>query len=214
MTTSMIRVKTSASLRRAAAVCVVAGLLGAGIGVFLIAYPGQVPQDRYSYPVDTDGFTVVQIMLFVQHLGLVAGLLALRPAGVLGVGRVVRAGWIVAVVGMLLLAVTELIGISAADATYPSSRTDPLDALYATSSYLIAVGLVATGVGIVRAGHWSGWRRWVVLATGVYVFVPMTPALIGPFIVARVAIGVWMLLFAAIGWALLTEGHREEVVRG
>jgi hypothetical protein len=45
-----------------------------------------------------------------------------------------------------------------------------------------------------------------VLVTGVYVFVPLTPALLGPFVLARLAITGWMLLFAALGWVLLRSG--------
>lgn len=212
MTTHTLPTAPMSTVRPAGSVCLAAGVLGAAVGVLLSVYPGQVPEDAYSYPLATGGFTVVQVMLFLQHLGLVAGLLALRSLGVLGDGRAGRAGWAVAVFGMLLLAVTELYGITAADVTYPSSRTDPLDALYAVSSILIAVGLIAAGVAVARSSVWSGWRRWIVLATGVYVLVPMMPALMGPFVVARLAISGWMLLFAALGWALL-QGRADEVDR-
>ena len=40
------------------------------------------------------------------------------------------------------------------------------------------------------------------LALGVWVFVPMTPAIMAGFMPARLAITGWMLLFAALGWAL------------
>jgi hypothetical protein len=44
------------------------------------------------------------------------------------------------------------------------------------------------------------------MATGAYVFAPMGPALVGPFVLARLAIGGWMLLFAALGWVLVRSG--------
>ena len=60
-----------------------------------------------------------------------------------------------------------------------------------------------------RAHAWEGWRRGVVLALGVWVFVPMFPALIvTPTDGARLAIGGWMLLFAALGVALLSPVRR------
>jgi hypothetical protein len=40
------------------------------------------------------------------------------------------------------------------------------------------------------------------VAACIFVFVPMMPALVGPFILARLAITVWILLFAALGYAL------------
>ncbi|TDE03079.1 hypothetical protein [Jiangella asiatica] len=210
MTINAIRTVPAVAVRRAGLICLAAGMLGSAVGIFLIMYPGQVPEDTYSYPLPTGGFAVVQIVLFAQHLGLAVGLLALRSTGVLGVGRAGRWGWGVAVFAMLVLAATELYGISAADAAYPSSRTAPLDALYAISSTLIAVGLIAAGVAVARAGVWSGWRRWIVLATGAYVLVPMMPALMAPFVVARLAIGVWMLLFAALGLALIQDQGAEK----
>jgi hypothetical protein len=42
----------------------------------------------------------------------------------------------------------------------------------------------------------------VPLALGVYVFVPLLPAIFGPMVLGRIAIGVWMLLFGALGVAL------------
>ncbi len=48
----------------------------------------------------------------------------------------------------------------------------------------------------------------MVLVAGVFVFVPMMPALMGPFVLARLAITAWMLLFAALGYALWKVGER------
>lgn len=74
------------------------------------------------------------------------------------------------------------------------------------------------GVAALRARRWSGWRRWLLLVLGVYVIVPLTPAILGPFVIARLTIGLWMLLFAALGWALLNPGptgrarRRDDVI--
>ena len=102
----------------------------------------------------------------------------------------------------------NLLAISAANAAYPSPRTDVLDALYGVSSVLIGIGMVVAGLAVLRAGRWTGWRRALVLVTGGYVFVPMMPARLGPFVLARLAITGWMLLFAALGWALLRSEER------
>jgi len=37
---------------------------------------------------------------------------------------------------------------------------------------------------------------------GVYVFVPLTPAIMGTFTAGRLGIGGWMLLFAVLGFGL------------
>lgn len=68
----------------------------------------------------------------------------------------------------------------------------------------MGVGLCVTGSSMWRARSWDGWRRGVVLALGIWVFVPMFPALaLTPTDGARLAIGGWMLLFTALGAALL-----------
>lgn len=179
-----------------------AGLLGAASGVFLAVYPGQVPQDMFSYPLTPGGFAVIQVWFFVQHLGLLAGLLALARAQAMTPGPSARWGNGLEAWGMALLAVTELIAITARDSTTRGDGTGLLNALYGISTIAIGVGLVLAGIAIRREGRWTGWRGLVVLVAGIFVFVPMTPALMGPFIGARLAITAWMLLFAALGYAV------------
>ena len=80
-----------------------------------------------------------------------------------------------------------------------------LGGLYGLTCTALGVGLVILGVSIARAETWTGWRRWVVLTMGTWVFVPMFPALVvTPTDGARWAIGGWMLLFVALGAALLS----------
>ena len=193
---------------RAGVVCLVAGILGAGSGIFLALYPGQVSEDMFSYPLTASGFAVIQIWFFVQHLGLLAGIAALARAETMAPGRNARWGTGLAASGMALLAVTELIAITARNSTYPGDGTGLLDTLYGVSSLAVGVGLILAGIAVRRRGRWTGWRGVVVLVAGVFVFVPMMPALMGPFILARLAITVWMLLFAALGYALWKADER------
>ena len=179
-----------------------AGILGAVSGIFLAVYPGQVSEDMFSYPLTAGGFTVIQIWFFVQHLGLLAGIAAFSRADSLAQGRSARWGTGLAVSGMALLAVTELIAITARNSTYPGDGTGLLDALYGVSTVAVGVGLILAGIAVRHRGRWTGWRGLVVLVTGIFVFVPMMPALMGRFVFARLAITVWMLLFAALGYAL------------
>ena len=193
---------------RAGAVCLAAGILGAVSGIFLAVYPAQVSADMFSYPLTAGGFTVIQVWFFVQHLGLLAGIAALARAAVMAPGRSARWGTWLAASGMALLAITELIAITARNSTYPGDGTGLLDVLYGVSSMAVGVGLILAGIAVRRRGRWTGWRGVVVLVAGIFVFVPMTPALMGPFILARLAITVWMLLFAALGYALWKADER------
>ncbi len=187
---------------RAGATCLAAGILGAASGSVLAVYPAQVTEEMFSYPLAAGGFTVIQIWFVIQHIGLLTGIAALARAEITARDWTGRWGAGLAASGMALLAVTELIAITARNSTYPGENTALLDALYGVSSVAVGVGLILAGISVRRRGRWTGWRGVVVLVAGIFVFVPMVPALMGPFVLARLAIAVWMLLFAALGYAL------------
>lgn len=190
--------------RIAAFLCLAAGILGFGSGALLALMDPAVTEDRFSYPLDAGGFAAIQVWFTIQHLGLVAGLIVLARAKVLPDTPSARWGWVAAVAGMLGLALTEVIAIAAADAAVDSDIANVLGGLYGLTCTATGVGLVLAGTSIWRHATWTGWRQGVVLALGVWVFVPMFPALVvTPTDGARWAIGGWMLLFAALGGALL-----------
>ena len=193
---------------RAGVVCLAAGILGAVSGILLVVYPAQVSDDMFSYPLTASGFTAIQIWFFVQHLGLLVGIAALSRADTMAQDGSARWGTGLAASGMALLAVTEMFAITARNSTYPGDGTGRLDVLYGVSSLAVGVGLILAGIAVRRRGRWTGWRGMVVLVAGIFVFVPMTPALLGPFVLARLAITVWMLLFAALGYALWKAEQR------
>lgn len=180
---------------------VVAGAVGAAGAAYLAFVSPVVADDHFSYPLSADGFAAIQGFFFVHHLVLAWGLYAVWRGGFAGTGRLARTGGWLSVLAMVLLAVQELVAISAADAAYPSDQTDVVEGIYGALSMLNGVALIVFGLAAVRAGRWGG--RWLLLVAGIYVFVPLTPAVFGPFVVARLAIGGWMLLFAALGWTLL-----------
>ena len=123
--------------------------------------------------------------------------------------RPARWGWAAAVVGMAGLTVTELVGDRRGGRGLDSGIGGALGGLYGVTCTAMGVGLLMAGVSMWRAHTWEGWRRGVVLALGVWVFVPMFPALaVTPTDGARLAIGGWMLLFAALGVALLSPVRR------
>lgn len=189
--------------------CLVAGVMGAAAAIFLILVDPVVDDGRYSYPLTPGGFTAIQVFFFVHHFGLLAGLYGLWRSGAAGMSRIGRWGTWGAIAGTALLTLTELVAISGAHSAYPSARTDLLDGLYGVASMLIGVTLLMAGVGVMRAGLWRDWRRSLPLLLGVYVFVPLTPAMFGPFILARLGIGGWMLGFAFLGWALVKAGRER-----
>lgn len=190
------------SIRRAGTICLWSGLLGAASGVYLSVVEPAVPDDRFSYPLAAGPFVAIQLWFAVQHLGLALGQEGLRWAEVFGDRRPARWGHVVGVAGMLLLAATEVVAVIAADAPLKGSRADLLNVLYGVSTFACGVGLVAVGIATVRQNVLTGWARWMPLALGAWVFVPMTPAIASGYLAARLSITGWMLLYAALGWAL------------
>jgi hypothetical protein len=143
----------------------------------------------------------------VHHFGLVLALVALAMSGALGKGRFARGGGWTAVIGMVALTLSELLAMR-----YPDWRNDTANAgLMGTddiSVSLIGLGMLAAGIGILRAGAWHGWRRWMPLAIGIATFTAVTPGIFGGFVIARLAIGSWLLLFATLGWSRYVESQR------
>jgi len=137
------------------------------------------------------------------HLGELAIFVALWLAGAVGTGLLARLGIGVGVLGALLLAIAEVITVSA-----PGTS----DTLFAVAPNLVGLGLVLAGIAVVRTGRWAGWRRWVTLALGVYAFAVLTPVLItsgGPPAYAAIAglLG-WQVLWVLIAVAVLVETER------
>ena len=137
------------------------------------------------------------------HLGELAIFVALGLSGAAGPGLLGKVGLGVGGLGSLLLAVAEVTTLSA----HATSET-----LFAIAPDLVGIGLVLTGIAVVRTGRWTGWRRWVTLALGVYVFAVLTPLIItagGPPAYAAVAglLG-WQVLWVLIAVAVLVETER------
>ena len=190
-------------------VTVAASLVGAACAVFIIVFPAQVPEERYSYPFDAATYTATQSFFAVHHLGIVAGFLGLLVLAWPTATRPTRVGLVVSIVGFFALTACEIFAISAADALVGSSRADAVDNAFGIPMTVIGVGLVLAGIGLYRRPVLTGVGRWIVLALGVYVFVPMFPAVFGPMVLGRIAIGLWMLLFALLGLELVRSGGTQ-----
>ena len=205
-TTTRTPTTTSRSVRQTGVWCLGAGLVGAAQAIIMLAWSPQVSDDRYSYPFTGFGFAVAQASFFLQHLPLIVGVAALLALPATRASRTARIATGAAAVGLMLLAVDELITIAAYDAATDSSLATLVNNLYGPPVILIGAGLIVAGIALLRQGT-AGWggARWVpalVLLLGVYVFVPLTPAIMGSFTSGRLGIGGWMLLFAVLGFGL------------
>ncbi|GAA4557272.1 hypothetical protein [Pseudonocardia xishanensis] len=171
------------------------GVVGAVLALVMLLVTPAVGEDRYSFPFTTGVYSISQVVFAVQHLTMIAA--------VLTVFAVVRArvGLGIALAGLALLTMMELVAITAATEPLDGGWAQVVNTLYAVPTIVTGVGLVVAGLGIARARHVAGWARWVTLVTGIYVFVVLIPGIMGPFVMGRIVIGVWSLLFGALAWA-------------
>lgn len=213
-TTTRTPTTTSRSIRRAGVWCLGAGLVGGAQAIIMLAWPPQVPDDRYSYPFTGFGFVVAQTSFFLQHLPLVVAVATLLWLPAVRASRTARVATGTAVIGLMLLSVLELVTIVAHDATTDSSLATLVNNLYGPPVMLIGVGLLVAGIALLRQGtaRWVGarWLPALVMVLGVYVFVPLTPAIMGSFTAGRLGIGGWMLLFAVLGYGLTRLESRDD----
>ncbi len=199
------------SVSTAGLLCLVGGVIGVISGLVTGFMPPAASTDLYSYPYTPTGFLVAQLVFMLNHVMLLVGILGLAWSGAIGAGLLGRVGVWTAVVGMAALTLCEIGAMTLATSPYPSPGTDFLDMSFGVASILIGVGLTLAGVAVARAGEWSGWRRFVVLTCGVAVFVIVIPGVFGPFLAGRLALTGWMLMFAALGWALFTQAQAPEI---
>jgi hypothetical protein len=193
------------ALARAGLIGLVTGLLGGLAAVVLLVWPPQIAKGPVSYPFTTAGFTIAQVAFFVHHIGLVILVGGLAVSGAVGPRRYARGGAWLAVAGMIGLTLAELNTIRFAEWDFDKANAGLLGATYGISCNMIGLGMLLAGVGALRARVWSGWRRWTPVLIGIATFVELTPGMFGGFVIARLAIGFWLLLFAALGQSLRVE---------
>lgn len=203
----------SSFVKTAGLLCLVGAVIGVISGLVTAFIPPAVSSDWYSYPYTPTGFLVAELVFILNHVLLLVGILGLARSGAAGTGLLGRVGLWISVLGMAALTLCEGGAMTLATSPSPTPRTDFMDMAFGVASILIGVGLVLAGVAVMRAGEWAGWRRFVALICGVAVFVIVIPGVFGPFLAGRLAITVWMLMFAALGWALYAQPRVPEVER-
>jgi hypothetical protein len=180
---------TTASPPRAAVIGTAAGLVGVAAGLVTIAVPELVD----SAPA--------QLALAARDLGIAALLAALWTRGAAGrsaLGRIGVAGGVLAMAG---LAAMEVVSVVARDSGLIGTG-------YGLATLSAGVFLILAGVAVLRARTWTGPRRYLPLALGGYVFVPLTPAIVAGFTAGQLALAGWMLLFAVLGRAMAAAPDR------
>ena len=153
-----------------------------GIFVQAVVQPAStVPDDRWTYPWSSNAQIPVSIVYAAFHLLVIIGLFEVRRAAVTGPHRSGRIGMDLAIVGTALLLVGELASIPIRHANLDDTSAVIVGILFAFGVGVSAIGFLMAGIATVRSGRWHDWRRWTLLATGVWlvalVALSMTKAL-------------------------------------
>ena len=206
-TTSHSSASSASRLRVYGLVGAVASLVGAACAVAIIAWDPMVDEDRFSYPFDATTYAIAQSLFVLQHLAMLPLFLGLLILERRHRSRALRVGTWVALAGLVILTVMEGVAISARNAAIDDSTGTLVGSLYSLPMLLLGVGPLVAGIGALRVGLFDGPARWLLLALGVYVFVVMFPAVFGPMVAGRIAIGVWLLGYAWLGLELTRKAR-------
>lgn len=145
------------------------------------------------------------VLLALMHLGQVAAAVAIGQAVLAGTGVTARIGLVLWILGGLVFAAGELVHQAAGGAS---------DIVFQIGSIVTLAGMVMAGVGVLRAGLWTGPGRLLPLITGLYL-VPLTVVIIATDAALAALTGdalLWLLLglslYAASRTPQLAQAHR------
>jgi hypothetical protein len=207
--TTTATVSAPSRVRTAGLLCAAGAALGAIGGLVMAFIPPAVGTERFSYPFTATGHRIAEAIFAVNHVFLLLGLLGVAWAGAYGTRRLGRVGFGLSVVAMVAFTLCEVAAFALADAPADAASVARLEIGYGVSSALVGLGLVLMGVAIVRERRWTGWARYAVLACGAALFVVVIPGLGISMLAGRLVLVVWMLLWAAIGVALVRQADRQ-----
>jgi hypothetical protein len=180
-----------------------AGIVGAAVAIVVHFTTPVVPPTETSYPLGPGAFIWVELVLTLVRLGILAAIVALSASRVAGRSRAARIGLALALLGFTVHVLVEFGYVFAATTDDSSPLPFTLAVLFGLSTLLAAVGLILAGLGVLHAGLWKGWRRYLPLVVGVGTLLVVPLLLIDG--TDTWTMTLWCLLIAALGYALATR---------
>ena len=191
-----------------------AGLLYAGVqldgGITAAAYRGisTVPDDRLNFPFSGSLATATSLMWGLSQALFVLTLLAFARSAAVGANRAGRLGSRLALLGGVVFVAAHAVSVIFRDALLDDPAGVAAITLFSIGALLSAVGFVMAGVAVLRAGRWTSWRRYSVLAVGIWM-VCMLPLQFTSLLPLSVA--VYAATIAALAVALLAQPEDRNV---
>lgn len=129
----------------------------------------------------------------VAGLLMVGTVVGLWRSGAAGRGGLVRAGLAVVAAGWVAMALAQVVAVV---------RGEEITAIYVVATVLHFVGMAPVGVAALRAGVWTGWRRWTPLLCAAYLVVA-SPLFGAPGALGLLGVAGWGVCWLVLGVALL-----------
>lgn len=186
-----------------AAALVYAGVqLDGGITTAAYRQISAVPDDRLNFPFAGSLATATTLTWGLSQVMFVFTLFILARSGAVGTSRPGRVGAWLSVTGGVVFVTAHAVSLVARDARTDEPAGLTALALFGGASLLTAVGFLMAGAAVVRAGRWTSWRRYTILAVGVWMLC-MVPLQLTSLLAVSVAI--YAATIAALALALLAE---------
>jgi hypothetical protein len=198
----------SRTTRIAGRACVGGAALGLVLGAATqsVQLSTDVPRDKWSYPWWSGASLSFWLLAALAHALIGVGVIGLLRSGVAGATRAARLGLMAALAGATLIIAGHLVSIPIRDQTTHDTWPQIVGGSFAVATILVAIGLLLAGWTTLRERRWDGWRRYTPLATGAWA-VALVPLQLTP--VAPSGVGVYALLFGAVGIALIGPGPTQ-----
>jgi hypothetical protein len=188
-----------------------AGLLYAGVqltgGITAAVYRGisTVPDDRLNFPFSGSLATATSLTWGLTQALFVVTLFGFARSGAVGASRPGRIGAWLALVGGIVFVAAHAVSVIFRDARVDDPAGLGAITLFSIASLLTAIGFIVAGVAVARAGRWTAWRRYPVLAVGVWMLC-MLPLQFTSLLPLSVA--VYAATITAFAVALLAQPER------
>jgi hypothetical protein len=177
----------SSFVRTAGLWLIVGSIIGIGVGVKEALFPT---------PFGTVQNGIMQAIVIIANTLVLIGVIGLVRSGAAGDSRLAKIGLRIAVLASalflpfeVLVAVNEELG----------------GALLGLTALVQGLGLLLTGIAVLRAGRWSGWHRFTPLLCGLYTFVILIPALALSNGYNAWALAGWQIPFLLLGVGLYQQ---------
>jgi hypothetical protein len=190
------------------------GLLVAGInldgGILAAVYRGvsTVPDDRLNFPFSGSLATATSLTWGLGQALFLVTLVAFARSGAVGTSRPGRIGAWLALVGGIVFIAAHAVSLIFRDARIDDPAGATAITLFGTATVLTAIGFITAGVAVARAGRWTSWRRYSVLAVGIWLMC-MVPLQFTPLLPLSVVVFAATLAAFAIALLAEPEEHRS-----